>query len=866
MIVKCEKCNTAFNLDNRIVKPEAKVRCSKCRHVFKVHPHASEKPVEKPVKKHMGTDLKPKKKKPVPESPPQKLKTKDPGKTGKKRKYTPFKTKLIYFAAILISFIGIIVIPIEVSQPWQELFQLIDNSENLISGIESAFDPAELERMNNFALGTIQGDGYIIIQDDNDRKNFFLSFNMLLTEGKILPKEQLEKMAIPGFEGFRLTEQSLDILADEGIPEDITDKLKDLVIEDGTSKELANVLKETLENDQVDYKSLILKHAEFEKRLDYEKLHETQFYWKMRFASDPGIFEIFQKYKRVLMKAYKNAADTGFDIIGGIIIMVDTGEKKGFFENRIAYLLDGFDWREEEGAYVGEEYQIEDNEFWRRLALDGKEGYGKNPVFYRENWFLPRFDEDEYGAWFSVWLTKKRGNIFNVFNIDFNAKKIKDLMKTVGAIVLSIIIFLVIMVALIARWLSKLVTRPITELTKGAEEVALGNYDYQVPILKQDEFGELTEQFNNMTIGQKERLNLMETLEKFLSKELAEMAAEKGIMLGGHTSDCTVMFTDFAGFSTITQKMTAYESVEILNLYFDAMIPIIKCNGGFPDKYIGDAIVALFGAPVAVEDHAERAVSCAIKMQQKMREINDKRRKQVCFRITDDALVYLQAKGVSNVFVEKLEAIRKQTLLEYLKFQGVSDGIIGKLVNIKEKEYIGKGEFLKGEFLDIVLDEICYGENVSKYKSLILEYAEKQKRAVFEMRVGLNSGEVIAGAIGCDAKLEYTSIGETTNLANRMEASCDVGHIAIAEETYMRIRHIFFKKVNISATPDIVTVKGMGDVPVYRVYVNNFKITKDMNMKDNIKKFYVYEEVGNELRESPDDVPGVTFTSIAKYL
>ncbi len=1013
MIIRCEKCSAAYNFDDSHVKPNgSNVRCVKCSHVFKVY-RAREKYSKTLMKKTPGTLKKKDEDILQPSAPKDKRKKPEKTritKTGKK--YTPFKRKLIYFAAILICFIGVIIIPIEACQPWQKLFQLINNSKNLIGGVESAFNAGDLERMNKFAMGTIDGAGNIFIADDKNSYYFYLSFNMLIADGKILPKDELEKMNIPGFEGSRLTKQSLDILTDKGVPKELAVKLKDLIIQDDTSKdnlenalealgiltdkrdvtskkELVNTLEVTIgENQAIKYKSLILEHAEFEKpeirfdeqsldiltdkglpkelvaklkdliiqdsfanalenaigkdqavkynslilkhieftkkgsRLtkqsldilmdkgvpkeivtklkdliiqdelanaledtigknqtveyyktmilrhaefkkifDYEKLDETKYYWKMRFADDPGIFEIFRKYKHILMKAYENAED-----IGTVYIMIDTGDKKGFFENNIAYVLDGYNWRDEIATYVGEPYEITDNEFWRKLALNDREGYGTNPVFDSANWYLPRFDKDEYGSWFSVWLTKKTSGVYNVFTIDFDASSVNQLMVKVGAAVISVIIFLAIMVAVIARWLSKMVTRPITELTKGAGEVATGNYDYQVPILKKDEFGELTEQFNKMTLGQKERLNLMETLEKFLSKELAEMAAENGIMLGGQKSDCTVMFTDFAGFSTITQKMTAYESVEVLNLYFDAMIPIIKNNGGFPDKYIGDAIVAMFGAPVPVEDHAERAVSCAIKMQQKMREINDKRRKQVCFTINDQSLVYLQSKGVSDDFVKKLENIKNQTLLEYLKFQGVSDDIIGKLAAIKQKEYIGKGEFLKGEFLDIVLNQICDEQHIENYKPLLLKYAEKQKRAVFEMRVGLNSGEVIAGAIGCDAKLEYTSIGETTNLANRMEASCEVGHVAIAKETFMRIKHIFFKGVNISATPDIVAVKGMGDVPVFRVYVNNLKIKKDMNMKNDIKKFYVYEEVNHELRDSPDNVPGVTFTSIAKYL
>jgi hypothetical protein len=80
------------------------------------------------------------------------------------------------------------------------------------------------------------------------------------------------------------------------------------------------------------------------------------------------------------------------------------------------------------------------------------------------------------------------------------------------------------------------------------------------------------------------------------------------------------------------------------------------------------------------------------------------------------------------------------------------------------------------------------------------------------------------------------------------------------------VHDIFFPGINISATPEVVSVKGMGDVPVYRIYVHNLNISKDMKMKDNIKKFYVYEQVDHQLKQRPEDVPGVKFKSVAKFV
>ncbi len=810
MIIKCEKCQTVYNLDAKLLKEKGSpVRCNSCGHIFKVYPRVEKRPSplpepsSRPKPFSIGH--------PKPDKPGHQAKKKHPvpRKPDTGRKYMPFKKKLIYFAAALIFVIGLIVIPFEVYRPIQKLHELIDVTRNLISGVQAAFEPAELERMNQFALNSIKGTGAGFITEAKERSYFFLSFNMLLLEGKILPKEQMEIAARKG------------------------------------------------------------EVAGFDKAFDYEKLDETQYYWRMRFAEDQGIFEILQKYKRILRKAKENAASAVDFTIADIYIMLDSGKEEDFFKDHIAFLLDGYHWSEEP-SYCGEPYKVASGT-WRDSALAGKEGFGNSAVSDPDNWYLPHFVADEWGAWFGVWLTKKTGGIYNMFTIDFDASIVKELMADIAMLVGGVILLLTIMVALITRWLSGLVTQPITELTKGAEEVSGGNYDYEVPVLKKDEFGELTKQFNQMTRGQKERLNLMDALERLLSKELAEMAAKEGLVLGGQKADCTVMFTDFGGFSTITQKMTAWETVEILNLYFDALIPIVREYGGFPDKYIGDAIVALFGAPVTMENHAERAVCAAITMQRRMREINDRRREQVCFKINELSLAYLKSEGVSGDILQRLEHVGRQGV-EYLKLapsgKGMSDETLETLKRMEKQEFLGKGELLEGEYLDRVLKAVVRDkQEIGIYRSMMLKFARKNPSPWFEMRIGLNSGEVIAGAIGCDMKLEYTSIGETTNLANRMEASCEISHVAIAEGTYLRIKNVFFQGVNISATPDEVEVKGMGKVPVYRVYVNNLKVSKDMKNREDITRFYVYEAVDHRLRNQPEEVKDRReFDSIAKFL
>ena len=90
------------------------------------------------------------------------------------------------------------------------------------------------------------------------------------------------------------------------------------------------------------------------------------------------------------------------------------------------------------------------------------------------------------------------------------------------------------------------------------------------------------------------------------------------LRLGGETREVTLLFTDLANFTTLSEQLSAEQTVEVLTGYFNAMTPIIHATGGTVDKFIGDAVMAFWGAPLADARHAEHAVRAAIAMQQAM--------------------------------------------------------------------------------------------------------------------------------------------------------------------------------------------------------------------------------------------------------
>src|SRR5581483_5132045 len=100
------------------------------------------------------------------------------------------------------------------------------------------------------------------------------------------------------------------------------------------------------------------------------------------------------------------------------------------------------------------------------------------------------------------------------------------------------------------------------------------------------------------------------------------LASNKLPDLGGETREVTVFFSDLEGFSSISEKMTPTELVAFVNEYLSAMTDIIESKGGYVDKYIGDSIVAMFGAPVDDSDHARHAAEAALLCRAKLDELN----------------------------------------------------------------------------------------------------------------------------------------------------------------------------------------------------------------------------------------------------
>lgn len=122
----------------------------------------------------------------------------------------------------------------------------------------------------------------------------------------------------------------------------------------------------------------------------------------------------------------------------------------------------------------------------------------------------------------------------------------------------------------------------------------------------------------------REKRKLRSAFAHYVSKDLIEnvISNPDALKLGGERRNISVLFLDIENFTTLSEKLEATQVVEVINNYFDALSNLIMDLQGTVDKFEGDAIMALFGAPIPSEDHAEKACHAALKIREKMAELN----------------------------------------------------------------------------------------------------------------------------------------------------------------------------------------------------------------------------------------------------
>jgi class 3 adenylate cyclase len=162
--------------------------------------------------------------------------------------------------------------------------------------------------------------------------------------------------------------------------------------------------------------------------------------------------------------------------------------------------------------------------------------------------------------------------------------------------------------------LTRSIVEPLQDLRVGTQRVRAGDLGVRVSVLGTDETGLLAASFNSMVDGLRERERLREAFGAFVDPVLADRVIAEGTTLAGEEVDVTVFFLDIRGFTAFAERAGAAEAVARLNQFYEIIVPIVVAHGGHANKFVGDGLLAVFGAPDALPDHADRCVAAALEV------------------------------------------------------------------------------------------------------------------------------------------------------------------------------------------------------------------------------------------------------------
>jgi class 3 adenylate cyclase len=171
--------------------------------------------------------------------------------------------------------------------------------------------------------------------------------------------------------------------------------------------------------------------------------------------------------------------------------------------------------------------------------------------------------------------------------------------------------------------LANSVTEPIQRLQEASERIGRGDFDVRVPVVTTDETGALAQSFNQMALGLTQRERLREAFGTFVDPDLTERVLEHGTDLAGEEVDVSLLFMDVRGFTSYSERAAARDVVARLNDLYGVVVPAILKHGGHANKFIGDGLLAVFGAPDRLPDHPDRAVAAGLEIADLVRERYD---------------------------------------------------------------------------------------------------------------------------------------------------------------------------------------------------------------------------------------------------
>jgi class 3 adenylate cyclase len=206
-----------------------------------------------------------------------------------------------------------------------------------------------------------------------------------------------------------------------------------------------------------------------------------------------------------------------------------------------------------------------------------------------------------------------------------DAAAAEALLQGMGTFILFMLAIGGIVAVGLAVLVARSVARPLGDLEAAMREVGRGNLDVRCPVVSTDEIGAVTEGFNRMLEGLRERERIRETFGKYVTREVRDEILSGRVSLGGRRREVTLLFSDLRDFTPWVEAHAPEAVVRDLNDYFTLMEGAIRAHGGLVIQYIGDEIEAVFGAPLPDPRHAEQAVRAALEMRARLAAWNGQR-------------------------------------------------------------------------------------------------------------------------------------------------------------------------------------------------------------------------------------------------
>lgn len=323
-------------------------------------------------------------------------------------------------------------------------------------------------------------------------------------------------------------------------------------------------------------------------------------------------------------------------------------------------------------------------------------------------------------------------------------KELKNNIIQIVGYFLSVTLFLVFV-------FSMTLTSPLETLTSLIHLVSKGNFDVnassQVKTFFKDEVKELATAFDSMTEGLKERDKVKNLFNKFHGSSVTEDLMKKDVSIGGQTKDVIVFFSDIRGFTAFSEKRKPEEVVGMLNEYFAVMVKIINANGGIVDKFIGDAIMAVWGVPKSNKKDAHNAVKACLEMRRALADLNERRmaRKEPAIQIgmglhagsaisgtigSDERMEYTIIGNTVNTG-SRIESSTKAFGSDLL----VSDTVLEKVGDSYLTEYAGSAE-VKGRSEPLKLHKVRgFKKADGQYEIVVTPYSDYEPESADKVKI-----------------------------------------------------------------------------------------------------------------------------------